>query len=157
VGLKPHTEVIEMVRTRVRSLHFSYSTEQCYCHWISRYYSFCLRAPQDMPSEKKAVMFLSFLATDCRLSARSQNQAFSAVLFLYKEVLQRPLAGRVDALRAKSYRHERTAPSRDQVRALRRAVVDTPNTAASLLADLLYGCGLRASEPLDLRIKDILW
>jgi len=91
-----------------------------------------------------------------RVSARTQNQAFSALLFLYREVLRRPLQ-EVDALRAKNYRHERTAPSREAIQALRQAVVDTPNTPALLLVDLLYGCGLRVSEPLELRIQDILW
>jgi integrase len=109
-----------------------------------------------MPPEKKAELFLSTLATASRVSARTQNQALSAVLFLYKEVLRRPL-GDVDAIRAKNYRHERTAPSRDQVQALRRAIVDKPHTPALLLVDLLYGCGLRVKEPLELRIQDILW
>jgi len=154
--MKSLNDVIEMVRTRVRSIHFAYSTEQTYCHWTARYYSYCLRLPWSMPPEKKAEAFLSYLATGVRLSARSQNQAFSALLFLYKEVLHRPLGG-VDALRAKDYRHERTAPSRDQVQALRRAVVDRPHTPSRLLVDLLYGCGLRVKEPLELRIQDILW
>ena len=154
--MKTLHEVIGMVRTRVRTLHFSYSTEQCYCGWISRYYSYCLRLSARLPPEKKAELFLSYLATASRISARTQNQALSAVLFLYKEVLRKPL-GEIDALRAKNYRHERTAPSREQVEMLRRAVVNKPNTPTLLLVDLLYGCGLRVSEPLELRIQDILW
>jgi integron integrase len=154
--MKSLNDVIEMVRTRVRSIRYSYSTEQCYCHWIARYYSHCLRLPWSLESEKKVEHFLSYLATHSRVSARTQNQAFSALLFLYKEVLHRPLA-KVDALRAKNYRHERTAPSREQVQALRQAVLDTPTTPARLLVDLLYGCGLRVSEPLEMRIQDILW
>lgn len=154
--MKSLNDVIEMVQTRVRSLRYSYSTEQCYCHWVGRYYSYCLRLPWSMASEKKVEQFLSYLATHARISARTQNQAFSALLFLYKEVLHRPLA-EVDALRAKNYQHERTAPSREQVQALRKAVEDKPNTPARLLVDLLYGCGLRVSEPLEVRVKDILW
>lgn len=123
MGMKSLNDVVEMVRTRVRSLHFSYSTEQCYCGWIARYYSYCLRLPWSMPAEKKVESFLSYLATGSRISARTQNQALAGVVFLYKEVLHRPLGG-FDALRAKNYRHERTAPSRAQVQALRRAVVD---------------------------------
>lgn len=156
IGMKSLQDVIAMVKTRVRTLHYSFSTEQCYCGWIARYYSFCLRLAARMPQETKAELFLSQLATASRVSARTQNQALSAILFLYNEVLRRPL-GDIDALRAKNYQHERTAPSREQVQALRRAVVDTPNTPALLLIDLLYGCGLRVSEPLELRVQDILW
>lgn len=151
-----HYDLVEMVRSRVRSIHYSHSTEQTYCYWNSRYYRFCLGLPRDLASEKKAEAFLSSLAIHTRVSARTQNQAFAAILFLYKEVLHRPLC-KVDALRAKNYRHERTSPSREQVQALRQAVEDTPNTPGRLLVDLLYGCGLRVSEPLELRIKDILW
>lgn len=148
--------VVELVRIRLRTLHFAYSTEQCYCQWTARYYTYCLQLPWSTPSEKKCESFLSHLAIQGRVSARTQNQAFSALLFLYKEVLRRPLQ-EVDALRAKNYRHERTAPSREAIQALRGAVVDTPNTPALLLVDLLYGCGLRVSEPLELRFQDILW
>jgi len=156
MGMMSLSGVTNLVRNRVRSLHFSYSTEQTYCHWISRYYRFCLGLPWEMPPEKKAEAFLTYLATSTGVAARTQNQAFAAVQFLYKHIVRKPLA-EVDALRAKDYRHERTAPSRDQVQALRHAVVSTPNTPALLLVDLLYGCGLRVSEPMELRIQDILW
>jgi integrase len=136
--------------------HFSYSTEQCYCGWVARYFDFCLRLPAAMGSEKKAEAFLSYLATHGRVSARTQNQALSSILFLYKEVLGKPL-GEIDGLRAKRYQHERTAPSREQVQLLRQAAVDTAYTPIRLLIDLLYGCGLRVSEPLELRVQDILW
>src|SRR5690606_34881994 len=85
-----------------------------------------------------------------------QNQALAALLFLYGEVLGKPL-GDIHALRAKQPRHERTAPSREQIQALRRVVTDRPGVPARLIVDLLYGCGLRVSEPLELRIKDLLW
>ena len=90
------------------------------------------------------------------MAARTQNQAFAAVLFLYKTVLGRPLAS-VDALRAKRPVHQRTSPSRDQIMLLRGAVEDTAITPMRLLVDLLYCCGLRVSEPLELRVKDVLW
>lgn len=82
-----------------------------------------------------------------RVSARTQIQALSAILFLYDKILGRPL-GDIDALRAKRPVHERTAPSREEVLALREFVVDRPFLSARLWVDLLYGCGLRVSEPL---------
>ncbi len=154
--MKTRTEVVEMVRAKIRLLHFSLSTEDTYGAWAGRYYDHCLGLPPAMIPEKKAEDFLSYLASSLRLSARSQNQAFASLLFLYKDVLRKPL-GDVSALRAKRYIHERTSPSREQIRIFRGAVVDQPNLPAKLLVDLLYGCGLRVSEPLELRVKDILW
>ena len=137
-------------------MHLAYSTEDAYCSWISRYYSFCARLDRALPPEQKMERFLTDLAVRCRVAARTQNQAFSALLFLYKEVLEVPL-GEVEGLRAKKPRFERSSPSRAQIRDLRAAVEDTPHTPARLLVDLMYGCGLRVSEPLELRVKDLLW
>jgi integrase len=154
--MKTRSEVIALVRSKIRLRHLAYSTEDIYCGWIARYYDFCARLTEEMLPEQKAEAFLTDLAVRKRLAARTQNQAFAAVLFLYKDVLGRPL-GDVEALRAKRTYHERTSPSREQVRSFREAVVDTENTPAKLLVDLLYGCGLRVSEPLELRVKDVLW
>jgi len=145
-----------MVRSKVRLLHFALGTEDAYCGWVARYYDFCKYIPADLPGEQKAARFLTDLAVRCRLAARTQNQAFAALLFLYKQVLGKPLK-EVDALRAKRPRFERVSPSKEQIRLFRGAVEDTPATPARLIVDLLYGCGLRVSEPLEMRIKDVLW
>jgi integron integrase len=155
-SMKSRAEVLKSVQKKIRLLHFAYSTEQSYCHWVGRYYDFCLRLPRTWPAERKTEAFLTDLALRQGVAARTQNQALAALLFLYDDVMRRPL-GDVDALRAKKPLHERTAPSREQVRALRLAVQDRPNLPARLLVDLLYGCGLRVSEPLELRVKDVLW
>jgi integrase len=154
--LKSRSEVVELVRQRIRLRHFAYSTEQSYCGWVGRYYDFSLGLKAGLTQEEKAEAFLTDLAVRWNLAAKTQNQALAALLFLYAHVLGRPL-GEIDALRAKQYQHERTAPSREQVQLLRQAVVDHPNTPAKLLVDLLYGCGLRVSEPVGLRINDVLW
>jgi integrase len=154
--MKSRAEVISLVRSKIRMMHLSCSTEDTYCGWIARYYDFCKSVPGSLLPEQKAEAFLTDLALRKRLAARTQNQAFSAVLFLYKDVLGKPL-GVVDALRAKTVHHERTAPSRQQIRLFREAVRDTVATPSRLIVDLLYGCGLRVSEPLELRVKDILW
>jgi len=154
--MKTREEIILMVRKKIRLRHFAYSTEQSYCGWIARYYDYCLRLPQAQAPEQKAESFLTHLALRERVAARTQNQALAALLFLYKEVLAKPL-GDINALRAKRPQHERTAPSRDQVRAIRGAVEDRPGIPSRLLVDFLYGCGMRVSEPLELRVKDVLW
>jgi len=150
------SDIVGRVRARIRLRHYSGRTEEAYCGWVSRYYDYCLGLSPGLGSERKAEAFLSELAIERRMAARTQNQALAAILFLHREVLGRPL-GPVDALRAKRPSRERVAPSREQVRRLRSAVEDRPNTPARLLVDLLYGCGLRVSEPLELRIMDVLW
>lgn len=145
-----------MVRRKIRLKHYALATEDTYCWWVGKYYDYCFPLPAGKTPEQKAEAFLTDLAVTKRLSARSQNQALAALLFLYAEVLEKPL-GKIDALRAKRPQRERTSPSREQVRLLRSAMQDTPTTPARLLIDLLYGCGMRVSEPISLRVKDVLW
>jgi integrase len=154
--MKTRTDVVSLVRSKIRMKHFALSTEDAYCGWVGRYYDFCRGIRSTLSSEEKTEAFLTDLAVRQRVSARTQNQAFAALLFLYKDVLGKPLHD-VAALRAKRPQHERTSPSRDQIRMFRGAVDDTSTTPARLLVDLLYGCGLRVSEPLELRVKDLLW
>lgn len=154
--MKTRAEVLLQVRARIRMQHYSLRTEDAYCAWVARYYDFCRGLGSGLPPEAKVEAFLTDLALKRGNSARTQNQAFAALLFLYRAVLGTPL-GDVSALRAKRPRHERACPSREQVRELRGAVEDTPATPARLLVDLMYGCGLRVCEPLELRVKDLLW
>ena len=154
--MKSRSDVLDLVRNRIRLLHYAYSTEDVYCHWIGRYYDFCLKLPKNLSPERKTEAFLTHMAVRLNVAAKTQNQAFASVLFLYKEVLGKPL-GDVRPLRAKRPVHERVSPSREQIRLLREAVEDTETTPARLLVDLIYGCGLRVSEPVELRIKDLLW
>jgi integrase len=154
--MKSRAEVVSLVRGKIRMKHLSYGTEDIYCGWIARYYDYCREIAESLTPEQKAEAFLTDLAVRKRLAARTQDQAFSAVLFLYTQVLGYPL-GEVKALRAKRPHHEKTSPSREQIRLFRGAVEDTDATPSRLIVDLLYGCGLRVSEPLELRVKDVLW
>lgn len=140
----------------IRLRHLALSTERCYVDWSRRYAGWLLRERPDGTSEEKFAAWLTHLARDLDVSAVTQNQAFNAVRFFYANGIGQAL-GDVRALRAKRRQHERMAPSVDQVRSLRAALIDTPHTPARLLVDLLYGCGLRVSEPLELRMRDILW
>lgn len=149
-------QAIERMRDVIRLRHFALSTERCYVDWARRYVRFLLARRPGATSEQKFAAYLTHLARDCDVSAVTQNQAFNALRFFYEHGIGQPL-GEVSALRARRRQHERIAPSRAQVAALRAALVDTPQTPARLLVDLLYGCGLRVSEPLELRVRDILW
>lgn len=132
------------MRTKMRVQHLSLRTEEAYLHWVGRYYDFATSIQRDWRPEHKAAAFLGWLAEVQRVAARTQNQAFAALLYLYRHVLGRPLR-EVDALRAKRPEQIREAPTLDEVRALLGALRDTPQCPA----------GLRVQEPLELRIKDV--
>jgi len=154
MDMKSREEVVEMVRTKIRLKHYSLKTEEAYCGWVARFYDFTEDIGRDVPSEKKVERFLTHLAINNRIGPRTQNQALAGLIFLYTNVLNKPL-GDIDALRAKIPNHIRTAPSVADIRDFRNAVRDTPQTPTRLIVDLLYGCGMRVSEPLELRIKDV--
>src|ERR1035438_4068652 len=134
--MKSRNQVVAQVRSKIRLMHFALSTEDAYCGWVARYYDYCRGVDSTLTAEQKVEAFLVDLALERKVAARTQNQAFAAILYLYKDVLERPLKN-VDALRAKRPQHERTSPSREQVRMFRAQVEDTPTTPARLIVDLL--------------------
>lgn len=147
-------DVIARMREQIRIRHLAWSTEKSYIHWARRYARFAAQLRRDLPAEEKFRSFLSALAQD-DVSASTQSQAFNAVLFLYREVLGVQL-GKVDAMRARRGKHERYSPSRDQVRSILSQVVDAGGYPVKLIVSVLYGCGLRLNEGLEIRIKDLL-
>jgi integron integrase len=126
-------------------------TERTYTHWTRRFIAFHgRRDPRDMgPAEVTA--FLASLATEGRVAAATQNQAFAAILFLYKEVLGAELPWLDGIPRAKKSRRLPTVLSREEVA---RLLVQISGTHG-LMARLLYGTGMRLLECLELRIKDV--
>ena len=145
---------IERLRGVLRRQHKSLSTESNYVFWLRHFVTALDRMPNSLSSEQKLERFLTDLARHRDLSASSQNQALNAILFFYKEVLGQPLQG-IDALRAKRPAHLRHAPSVAETQALLQTIRDIAGYPTNLVARLLYGCGLRVSEPLNLRIKDV--
>ena len=148
------SHAIDRLREVLRRQHKALSTEDSYVFWLRRYIQAVQKLPKDLPSEKKLEEFLTGLALRQNVSASTQNQAFNAVVFFYKNVLGQPL-GNVDALRAKRPAHERQAPSVSDTQLLLQTIRNVGGYPTNLIARLLYGCGLRVSEPLNLRIKDI--
>ena len=142
------------MRQVIRRQHKALSTEDCYIFWLRRYIAALHRIPSNLPSEKKLEQFLTDLALRRDVAASTQNQALHAILFFYKFVLEQPLAN-VDALRATRPVHERHAPTVAETQALLQTVPNQGGYATNLVSRMLYGCGLRFSEPLNLRIKDI--
>ena len=138
------------VRKKIRFKHYSYKTEQSYCHWIKafiRYHKY--KHPEDMGSVE-VTQFLSWLAVEKQVAPNTQNLAFSSVLFLYREVLNRPLKD-IDSVRAKPSQKLPVVLSREEI----RTVMTFMNGSALLMVQLLYGSGLRLMEVLRLRVKDV--
>jgi integron integrase len=144
-------KLLDQVRDAIRLKHFSYRTEQTYVQWIRRYILFHdKRHPKDM-GVPEIEAFLTHLAVKECVAATTQNQALSALIFLYKQVLQQPLDDRIDAIRAKRSRKLPTVLTPDEV----RSVIQQMSGVHRLIVQLLYGSGLRLREAMQLRIKDL--
>jgi integron integrase len=144
-------KLMEQVSRAIRLHHYSYETEKSYSQWIRRFILFHnKRHPKDMGAEEIQA-YLSHLATDRRVSASTQNQALSALLFLYQKVLGLELPWMEDIIRAKRPARVPVVMSRSEV----ARVLDALRGRHWLIASILYGSGLRLIECLRLRIKDI--
>ena len=141
--------LLDQVREATRVRHFSIRTEQAYVDWVTRFILFHnKRHPKDMGAAEVSA-FLTHLAVERQLAASSQNQALAAVLFLYQQVLRVELP-RLDFLRAKRPERLPVVFSVAEV----RDVLDRMEGIHQLLAELLYGSGLRLLEACRLRVKD---
>jgi hypothetical protein len=139
------------VRDLIRLKHYSIRTEKSYLSWIMRYILFHnKRDPKEM-ANLEIEEFLSHLAVDLKVSAATQNQAFNALLFLYKEVLKKELDDSIDSIRAKKPKRLPTVMTKDET----MKVIGAIPADHQLMAKLIYGCGLRLMECLRLRVKDI--
>ncbi len=144
-------KLLEQVDDAIRLMHYSPRTGETYAHWIRRFILFHdKRHPKDMGAAEVQA-FLTHLAIDQNVAASTQNQALSALLFLYRQVLHQPLDLKVDAVRARKPEHLPTVLSKDEV----RRILDKMSGVQKLMAQLLYGTGMRVSEGVQLRVKDI--
>jgi len=143
--------LLDQVREAVRRRGYSYRTEQAYVEWTKRFIYFCGKQHPSTLGAAEVTAFLNHLASDRNVAASTQNQALSALLFLYKQVLEQPLPW-LDALeRAKRPARLPTVLTRSEVQRLLAAMRGTK----WLMASLLYGSGLRLTECLKLRVKDV--
>jgi len=143
--------LLERLRRAVRVRHYSRRTEEAYTAWVRRFILFHgKRHPQTM-GEPEVARFLTWLATERRVSSNTQSQALSAILFLYREVLEAEVGWVQNIVRAKPSRRLPVVLTRDEVAVVLRRLSGTP----WLVAALLYGSGLRLLEGLRLRVKDL--
>lgn len=145
------SKLLDQVRDRSRSLHYSIRTEQAYVFWIA---AFIRHHAMTHPSEmgvKQVEAFLTHLAVERKVAAATQNQALSAVLFLYKEVLGEEIPWVQDVTRAKQPKRLPVVFSRHEA----QAVIAQMDGQNALMVRLLYGAGLRVTEAVRLRVKDV--
>ena len=145
-------KLLDQVRDKIRLKHYSLKTERSYIGWIKRYIVFHNKRHPLTMGKEEIESFLSWLAADQGVSPTTQNQAFSALLFLYREVLGIDVSEwNIQALRAKERKHIPVVLTREEV----RRVIDNLDGIYQFIVKVMYGCGLRMSEVLNLRIKDI--
>ena len=147
----PKPRLLDRVRHAIETRHYSRRTEKAYVHWIKRYIFFHgKRHPAEMGAAEVAA-FLTSLAVQGKVAASTQNQALSALLFLYREVLGIDLPWLDEVVRAKRPLHLPVVLTREEVRAVLQRLDGVPR----LMAVLLYGAGLRLLECCRLRAKDV--
>jgi integrase len=140
--------LLDQVRDAIRVRHYSRRTEDTYVHWIRRFILFhAKRHPREM-GEREITAFLTFLAVKKNVAASTQNQALSALLFLYQKVLEMPVEWLDDVVRARRPKRLPVVLSRDEVARWLNALSGIPQ----LVAQLMFGTGMHLMEALRLPI-----
>jgi integron integrase len=153
--MPPQPRLEDQIRGAIRMKQYSRKTEEAYVGWYKQFVTHQakvwgrMRHPAEFGTED-VTGFLTHLAQNRNLSASTQNQAFNALLFLYREVLKLPLKG-IDAARARRRRYLPVVLTQEETRSL----LSHAKGDAGLVVRLLYGCGLRVAEALALRVKDV--
>jgi integron integrase len=145
-------KLLDIVREKIRIRHYSLKTERSYVGWIKRYIFFHkLRHPKEM-GKQEIEAFLTALAVKDNVAPATQNQAFSALLFLYEQVLGISLKEQnIQAMRAKQKKRIPVVLDKEET----KTVIQKLEDPYRLVVKMLYGCGLRLNEALRLRVKDI--
>lgn len=139
------------MRDAIRSRHYSLRTEQSYTQWVRRFILFHNKRHPENMGEKEISSFLTDLAVNRKVAASTQNQALSALLFLYKHVLDQKLDWLEDVVRAKRPRRLPVVLTQAEIGTL----LDNMTGVNGLIAKLIYGTGMRKMECLRLRVMDI--
>ena len=143
--------LLDRLRAAIRARHYSLRTEEAYVAWVRRYVLFHGKRHPDEMGEAEINAFLTHLAVKKKVSASTQNQALSALLFLYRDVLGKSVESLGDVVRARRPERLPVVLTPAEV----KAVLSRLDGAPRLVATLLYGSGLRLLEALRLRVKDV--
>jgi len=144
-------KLLDRVRERIRAKHYSFRTERAYLDWIRRFILFNDKKHPNEMSAPEVERFLTYLAVEARVAAPTQNQALAAILFLYRDVLEIELPWIENVVRARMPVRVPVVLPRTDVQRL----IDHLEGDFHLIAQLLYGSGLRLMEALRLRVKDV--
>ena len=144
-------KLLDQVRDVMRLRHYSIRTEQSYVDWIRRFILFHGKRHPDEMSEREVSEFLTYLAREGHVAASTQNQALSAILFLYKQVLKHEIGWLDHVERAKKPPKLPVVLAREEV----KRIFAHLNGVQKIMAALLYGSGLRLMECVRLRVKDV--
>jgi len=144
-------ELMELVQARVRLRHLSPRTEEAYVRWVRRFILHHGNRDPKLLGKKEVEAFLSQLAQKRGVRPSTQNQALSAILFLYREVLEREIPWVNDVARAKRKKHLPVVMNRTETQMVLMEMKGVPG----LIARVLYGSGLRLMEACRLRVKDL--
>lgn len=149
--LEESSPFLRSVREAIRTRHFSIRTEEAYLHWIKRFILFHGKRHPTQMAEGEVAAFLSHLAVEGQVASATQNQALNALVFLYRNVLGRPLGECTGIVRAKRPQRLPVVLTPDEVGRILRAL----KGIYWLIGCLQYGSGLRLLESLRLRVKDL--
>ncbi len=144
-------KLLDRMRARLRTRHYSIRTEDSYVQWAKRFILFQGKRHPSAMGAAEINEFLTHLAVERNVSASTQSQALAAILFLYRDVLGEEVPWLNDLVRAPRRERVPVVLSRDEVRLLLAHL----SGAAQLVARLLYGTGMRLLEGLRLRVKDL--
>jgi integron integrase len=151
VSNRKSTHLIAEARQLLRLQHKSYRTEQTYLGWIRRFLGFTQQVAPTKIDQTHLRRYLSFLAVQRRVSAATQQQAFNALLFLFRYVLQAPIEGLAETIKAHRPRRLPVVLAADEVQRL----LDRLPEPYRLMAEIIYAAGLRLHECLQLRVQDL--
>jgi integron integrase len=142
--------VLDLIRNTIRVKGYSPKTADAYCDWVRRFSQFHHKRPLSEMGGPEIEQFMTYLAVKADVAPSTQNQAFNALLFFYTHVFPRDL-GKIDGVRAKKAKRLPEVFTKSEVMAIFGQMFGTEK----LMAQLLYGCGLRLNECLGLRVKDV--
>ena len=143
-------KLLDQVREKIRLKHYSYRTEQTYVDWIKRFILFHKKRHPNEMGKTEIEQYLTHLAVDRKVAASTQNLAFNAILFLYRNVLAKDIED-INAVRAKRPVKIPTVLSKDEA----RKIINALSGEHQLMTKMLYGSGLRLAECIRLRVQDI--
>ncbi len=141
---------IDTLPAEVKMRHYSRKTLKTYADWCRKFQSYLRNKPPEELSAEDVKSYLTYLAVNCKVSASTQNQAFNALLFLFRHILKKDFGEHKDIPRAKKSKYIPVVLSRKEIDAVLKHLGHPYNLAVKLL----YGCGLRLFECVKLRVKN---